>query len=327
LETTDESIFYEIDKILIHDDVYYLLDKKQSAILTFNKNGKYLKKLMKIGLGPGEYVSLDDFFIIDSLIYTLSSDIRKILVYDINFTFIQDIPVNTYASKMDFLDTDIYIYTNFYSSDLKNIYVIDKISGKMKKQYYNFLEKQIGVGYTSSTFAKWNNNLFAFFPYDYSIYFLTQRGYDKYLNIDFGEQNMYPNSFLTFSDEERTDYIKQRYTGFENLPINRINNLYLSDKLLFFTFIYHQFDYKLFLNRETNNYIVGYINSTVKFPFADSKFLSIFNDQVITCLLAEDANSVIEKNDERKVKLDIFYDFFKQIDLLDNPILCIYTLK
>jgi hypothetical protein len=164
LETTDESIFYEIDKILIHDDAYYLLDKKQSAILTFDKNGKYLNKLTKIGLGHGEYLSLDDFFIIDSLIYTLSSDIRKILVYDINFTFIKDIPVNTHASKMDFLDTDIYVYTNFCSSDLKNIHVIDKISGKKKMRYYNFLEKQMGVGYTSSTFAKWNNNLFAFFP-------------------------------------------------------------------------------------------------------------------------------------------------------------------
>ena len=327
LETTDESIFYEINKILIHDDIYYLLDKKQSSILTFDKDGKYLKKLMKIGLGPGEYVSLDDFFILDSLIYILASNIQKIVIYGIGFNFINDIPINTHSSNIDFLAMDIYIYTNFCSSDLDNIHVIDKMSGKKKNSYCHFKKKQMGVGYLSSTFAKWNNRLFAFFPYDYTIYLLTQQGYDKYLNIDFGEKNIYPSSFLNFSDEERTNYIKQKYTGFESLPINRINNLYLSEKFLFFTFIYHQFEYKLFLNRENNRYTTGYLNSTEKFPFADSKFLSIYKDQVITYLLPEDAYSIIERNERRKVKLDISYDFFKQIDLLDNPILCKYTLK
>jgi hypothetical protein len=323
LETTDESIFYDINKILVHDNIYYLLDRKQSAILTFNEKGEYLCKLSKKGLGPGEYLSLNDFFIDDSLVYVLSSDIQKILVYDLSFNFIKDFFINTYADNMDFLGDHIFVYADFHSIECKNIYVIDKTTGKVKNKQVNYLKKQRGVGYRSSFSDKWNDSLYVFFPYDNSIYTLNQNLCEKFCSIDFGKHNMFPDVFSTFSDEERTDYIKSKYADFMELPIGGIDNLYVSDRFLFFTFVYHILEYNLFLDKKSEQYTVGYLASTEKYPFANAKFLSVYQDKVITCVLTESIHFAIENNKN----LEIPYEIFQQLDVTDNPVLCIHTLK
>jgi hypothetical protein len=323
LETTDESLFYEIDKLLIQDDVYYLLDRKQDVILTFDGEGKYLSKLSKKGHGPGEYLSLEDFFIDGSLLYALSSDSRKILIYDLKFNFIKSFNINTYATNIDFFGDNIFVYINFGSQDNKNIYVVDKTNGKIKNRMVDFLEKQRGVSYRSLPFAKWNDSLYVVFPYDYSIYSLTAGRCENYCSFDFGEDNMFPSSFLSFSDEERTDYIKRKYTDFDELPVSRIDNLHVSEQFIFFTVVHHVAEYKLFMNKKSRQFTVGYVSSTVKYPFTDSKFLSIYKDKMIYSVSPELIHSIME----RRKDLEIDYDFFRRLDIDDNPVLCLHTLK
>jgi hypothetical protein len=324
LETTDESIFYEINKILVHDDIYYLLDSEQSAILTFNEKGEYLCKLSKKGLGPGEYLSLDDFFIDDSLVYVLSSDIQKILVYDLSFNFIKDFFINTHAGNMDFLGDHIFVYADFRSSDFKNIYVIDKTTGEVINKQVDYLEKQRGVGYGSSFSAKWNDSLYVFFPYDYSICTLNQNQCEKFCSIDFGKQNMFPDGFSTLSYDERNDYIKSNCPDFEKRPVDGIDDLYISDRFLFFTFVYHLFEYKFFWDKKSGQYTVGSLASTEKYPFSSvASFLSIYQDKVITCVTTESILGYME----RIKNAEIPYETFQQLNESDNPVLCIHTLK
>jgi hypothetical protein len=323
LETTDESLFYEIDKLLIHGNVFYLLDRKQDIILTFDGEGKYRNKLSKKGHGQGEYLSLEDFFIDDSLLYTLSSDSQRILVYDLNFNFIKSFFVDTYATNITFLEDNIFVFTNFGSLDNKNIYVVDKTNGKVKNKMVDFLEKQRGVSSNSTAFAKWKDSLYIVFPYGYSIYSLTPDRCEKYYSFDFGKDNMFPDYFLSFSYDERNDYKKRNYNGFDELPISSIDDLYISEQFIFFTFVYHVSEYKLFMNKKSQQFTVGYVTSTVKYPFTYSQLLSIYEDKMIYCVLPE---SIHELMDRRK-DLEIDYDFFRQLDIADNPVLCIHTLK
>lgn len=56
-----EDYFASIDKVIEHENLYYVLDKKKSNILVFNKSGEFVFKVGKRGGGPEEYGSIVDF--------------------------------------------------------------------------------------------------------------------------------------------------------------------------------------------------------------------------------------------------------------------------
>jgi hypothetical protein len=189
----------------------------------------------------------------------------------------------------------------------------------------DFLGKQQGVSYRSLPFAKWNDSLYIVFPHDYSIYSLTADRCENYCSFDFGKNNMFPESFLSFSSDERTDYIKRKYANFYELPVGGISNLHISERFIFFTAVHHVSQYKVFIDKKSRQFTVGYVTSTEKYPFASSEFLSIYKDKMICCVSPE---SVLGLLDRRKdLKLEIDYDFFRRLDIADNPVLCLHTLK
>jgi len=323
LETTDESIFYDIDKIELYNDRFYLLDRKQDAILVFDRNGKFEKKLLRKGQGTDEYLSIEDFFIKDDLLYMLASANQKIFVYDNDFNLVKIFPIGIFATNITYLQNNIFIYLNFSSHEWKNVYVFDINTGKVKNKYADFLKKQSGVGYSTSGFAKMQDSLFMAFPYDYSIYNITPNGYNKYLNLDFGAKNMFPDEWSQYSDEERTEKIKSIYTDFRDLPIGRIDNLYLSEKFLIFTFIYRSFEHTYLKNQQTGKFQCGVINNSEQFPLFNGKFLGVINDKV---LMSSNADNILDQMEYMKThKFKINFKFDLQPE--DNPVLSIYSLK
>lgn len=328
LETTDESLFYTIDKMLCRNDRFYILDIKQASVLIFNQKGNYERKLSRKGKGPGEYLSLDDFFVEDSLLYVLSSGNKKILVYDEDFNCVKDYSIGTHAGNMECVNNRIYIYANFFSREYKNIYIFDKNSGEAVNKHCDYPQKQAGVGFYSSGFARWNDSLFISFPYDYRIYKVDEEECRPYLKIDFDENKMFPKEWKTLSDKERTEKRKQRYADFTELPVGSIDNLYLSEKYVFFTFVYFVTEHKFILNRKTNNRAVGYDGGyTDRFPLDGTRFLTVFNDKVIAWTYPDLILEKIERYDGKDRRLKMLRDTFSQLKYDDNPIVCIYTLK
>ncbi len=91
LETTNESLIRNINKIEFYKDDIYVLDLEGSkSLLVFSKNGKYKYKIGRIGNGPGEYSEPRDFDIDEEEVRILTHN--KLLIYTsfgINFrTFI-----------------------------------------------------------------------------------------------------------------------------------------------------------------------------------------------------------------------------------------------
>jgi hypothetical protein len=324
LETTDESIFYEIDKTVFEKDVFYILDYQASVILTFGKDGKFLGKLSRKGQGPEEYLSIDDFFISDDLIYILSQDNQRIYIYDTAFNFREYFEIHTHASKISCTDSDIYVYTNFSSRELKNIYIIDKESKKIKHRYAPFLREQRGGGYNKTTFAFHDNTVYAFYPYDYSIYKLSETNQEKYISLDFGSKNMYPASFLDLSAKERKEYNKSTYSSPCESPISGIGDLYLSDDFLLFTFVVDCFGHSFILDRKSNEYYSGYIHSSPLYPFYSSQNNVVINDCLITYTSSEAIIDIIEHPENKTLEIP---ESFKGLSFTDNPVLCIYKLK
>ncbi len=121
LEYTNSSLLATIDKVIYHDNKFFVLDKKQKAIVIFSKEGQYLNKISKVGPGPEEYSGID-FFDIDK-------ESNEIVLYDISTGKIYRYGINGKSTKSinariicrDFNTTNDGGYL-FYSPDETNVF-------------------------------------------------------------------------------------------------------------------------------------------------------------------------------------------------------------
>lgn len=317
LETDSSSLLIDINKFYMTDSMIYIQDKKQDVLMKFDKTGKFIAKLDKKGRGRGEYLSLDDFFIKDSKVYVLSSAIKKILIYDEYFDYISDFEIDSYATNIACLRNTMFLFTNFASLEQKNFYVYHLNEGKLLNKFQPFLKKQRGVSYTQSTFWEYNNEMYCFLPFDFSIYKVSEAGMVSIYQLDFDQKNMSPLSFKDFSDEERINYLK-RYSNFAELPIQRIDNLFIDDHLFFFTFVKGIFPYCYIENK--NKKWSGSIGATKTFPVANNKVLWVNKDKFYTYERTENFLMCKEKG-------IIFPSDLDDMKIDDNPVLCIYSFK
>jgi len=319
LETTENSLIGEIDKLYITDSLYYLLDGEQESIFVFNKEGRFRKKLQKRGRGHGEYITLDDFFVKDSLLYVLSSHMKKILIYDSEFKFVSDFKLESHGTNISYLDETLFHFTNFSSEELKQFYIYDLKEKNCIGSHHSFPEKQRGVSSTQTTFASYKDSMFFSLPYEYSIYHLSKDGVTKKYELNFGEKYMWSSSFRDYTPDERHAYRMQlSHSEWEKLPVNDIDNLHIDSELMFFTFVKGTAPYSFF---KWNNVVkYGCITGTKRFTTASGSVLAVNSEQYIHSVSPERFLFLREKG-------YVFSDNLKNLKLDDNPVLCIYTMK
>lgn len=79
LETKEDNLLGEIEKIKFDDNRIYLLS--QNALSCYDMEGNYIFGLDRVGRGPGEYQKLNDF-VVDDAIYLFDNMRGNVLVYD-----------------------------------------------------------------------------------------------------------------------------------------------------------------------------------------------------------------------------------------------------
>ena len=89
LDSQDDAILGDISRIEAINGKYYLLDKViQKCVLVFDEQGKFLRKIGKVGQGPGEYAQIVDFTVHKNTVTILSPQ-STIYQYDLQGTFLQ----------------------------------------------------------------------------------------------------------------------------------------------------------------------------------------------------------------------------------------------
>jgi hypothetical protein len=82
LESTEESLVSNADKLFFVQDTYYVMDQQGKSILLFSATGKFLSKINRVGRGPGEYVHLTDVDVTgDGRIWVYDMMTQKIVRY------------------------------------------------------------------------------------------------------------------------------------------------------------------------------------------------------------------------------------------------------
>jgi len=89
LETSNECLIGEIDKIIYHESKYYILDcHSAKTLFCFDSSGHFLRKIGKVGNGPGEFVEPTDFLLTSSHIVVLDQFAHRLLFYTYDGEFV-----------------------------------------------------------------------------------------------------------------------------------------------------------------------------------------------------------------------------------------------
>jgi hypothetical protein len=91
LETTDESLIKNINKLIYYDNKFYILDYSAYKIFVFDSQGNYLFKIDDRGPGPEQYTHIADFDVDgkENKLMLLSAVDAKLHEYNSNGQFVR----------------------------------------------------------------------------------------------------------------------------------------------------------------------------------------------------------------------------------------------
>jgi len=317
LQLTDESIINRIRAIASDSSNIFILDRTQSSIFNFDSEGNFKNKLEAIGRGPGEYNAVIDLSINpeEKYIYLLCDRPYKLMTFDYDFNFIEEIVLNDLY--FDFLKTDdsfiIRKLLDLNASNPNSIEIVNSNSGSLEKRLLKFdkntHEKLINLngGIVGSMLTK-------------SSSILTTTDIDNTIIYEVLEDTIVPKYKFNKQDDSHI-----------NEPI--ISNMIETENYLFFkmgdgiSLLDKSSEelkrYKGVMNYEEYNASVHEhfkvkgqksMISFVIYPSSVKSIEGIFEERIKTMKDTSDINR-------------IFLDFAKKTKLNDNPILLLYEVK
>ncbi|GHT64852.1 hypothetical protein AGMMS50239_23330 [Bacteroidia bacterium] len=131
LETTDNSLLSEIYQMEIFENHIYIFDKKMKSIKKFDLKGKYIQDIGALGNGPGEYLSINAFYIhpqhqVINIFDPLKQSVHR---YGLSGNFIESIKFEdkniAFISRASLLNqNDIFCFSTTNWEDNGNFFIL-----------------------------------------------------------------------------------------------------------------------------------------------------------------------------------------------------------
>ncbi len=314
----------EIHKVMVFNETFYVLDKKTSQLLVFNKDGKFIRKIGSRGHGPGEYTRLTDFTIDkkNNELFLFSSWDSKILKYNIKGKFISDFKIKNYPDSFILTPSgDFIFYTAFNNENLYSVVYTNK-KGKPLKHTFPFPKGTmiVSAGYTGGLHQQGKTNYFTEMTSSL-IYKIDDVITPKY-QFDFGSS--------TWSEDKRFN-IKDFFHG-DAMKFSYLENYYCdTEDVLAFSFMHKRFKRRGFYFKKTGNYLAVPYNvkpddllyRILHLPIGirENEFISSLDNELFEIVSESKENSEYLK----KHRPD-FYNAIKNFQPEDNPYLIFYEV-
>ncbi|WP_288779921.1 BF3164 family lipoprotein [uncultured Alistipes sp.] len=179
LETDDQCMLGQIQKIVFANNQYYILNSSQICIYIFNAQGKFVTKLEKLGRGPGEYLSLTSFAVIGQDIWIFDNTGSKIMRYDANLMNTESIPLQSTILEIESLADNLLLSSNFIGYNKRNyqLYQYNTQAHKLTEYLeYTAQNPDILPIKKDRQFAKLNDSCLFIYSYCNLIYDITASG-------------------------------------------------------------------------------------------------------------------------------------------------------
>lgn len=224
LETNEDCLIGEIEKICIDSTNIFIMDKINATVFIYDKKGHYISKIFAHGNGPNEYIELSDMCINNSLIYILSRPNKSILVYAINGEYKERITLNDWYHRINTNNDYIQLYSCKSNRQHFDIVSID-YKGNIVRKEMPFAKDESFL-FSARPFNKISHNEYLLcFPYEQRVALWNNQNCDYKYRFDFDTK-------IKFSDKdiEKLSYerIREKTLNKESLRqiewITQINN-------------------------------------------------------------------------------------------------------
>ncbi|MFC3415630.1 6-bladed beta-propeller [Algoriphagus hitonicola] len=207
LELHPEAQLVEIDKLLVTDSHYFVLDRSSAVIFVFDKKGEFSNKLDAFGEGPGEYLAISDFNInpFNGNLEVLSPD-GVLIVYDSDFTFLDEFSLEGLSSfqYFNYLNEDLIALNTLDHRNPAPVILWSRIQRKLFKEVYlplHELEKHHLV-FMEDIFFRSANSLFICTRFANEVYQITEDSLLLKKQFDFGKYN-FPTDQIKADEAEK----------------------------------------------------------------------------------------------------------------------------
>jgi hypothetical protein len=210
LETNENSLIREINKIMFDDDRFFIFDRSLHCIFIFNSDGKYINNIRKLGNAPGEYTQLMTACLdtTDKQLILCSDAPYKFLFFDYSGNFIKEQRINNLCREIVCNGNKIYT-TNLVPNSTNNycyLYETDKKT-YTEKCLFCIPDLPLSNVYTNGNYLTNNQAINFTNRFDNIIYSMENGTVKAKYKIDFGKRNfpeMYKNKNIP---EEEIDEI------------------------------------------------------------------------------------------------------------------------
>ena len=223
LEVTDESLIQRVSRVLYSSD--FIIIQEWKAIMLFDKNGKFIRRIGSVGQGPGEFTGISsiatDF---ESKKIFVFSDDGKLLCYDFEGNFIKQTPTGYYSNirnpYMNYIDNKLFLLSEIFiiieENDIKNQRILFSINDDLLKTDSVIVCQidlsQFEIGFTTS-------------PYDY----LTREENYTYLYYNVVVPNhIVSDTLYQVSNGHLTPHLNIKFNN-KGLNSERKKNIYIGN--------------------------------------------------------------------------------------------------
>jgi hypothetical protein len=249
LEDHDDALIGDIHGIQVFDNYILIYDffiaKK---LFVFDKNGKFLRQIGRVGRGPGEYIQVLDFCIDPERreIYLLDSGARKALKYNLDtgeYINSTDLPKNDVSPYLIAYAYDrLYLKIKYYGQKKGNDNLLMNLDLKTGKYADYISSKKWNIGWKGSVYS--------------SSFFLSRQPPLKYaelfMNTVFAieKDSIYP--YFTINTKEWTKKIT--YEEYEKgvTQAYHIRNYFEYGDYIHLKYDYRLDQYTVVYNKKTN---------------------------------------------------------------------------
>lgn len=322
LETTNESLIAQINRLIVYENRYYIFDHQNKSIFIFDESGNYISKIHNIGNGPGEYIQLSDFTIdVKNQRIILLCDIPSCLIYyDMNGQFL-DQEKNSNLKRYIAANEDVLIFVNHFENYI-GIQNKGKYSEFLKIEDY-IINKEF---YSIHPNIIRSNHTYFFKVYDNVIYELTDDNVLPKYKMQFGNKAVDKSVIIENELEEIVEICSKEE------KICRISDFReCNDYLTFAMWPYRK---------------IAIYNKTEKICRLFSEFYDPETGLFLSGLIAHDGpgnemifavdptsfttNVLHIKNATEMLQNETYIKYREEAEKLndmDNPVLMVYTLK
>ena len=198
----------------VNASVIAIQDK--ARVLLFQHDGKFIGKVDKMGRGSGEYLSMEDFDVRDSLVYVLSRVQKRISVYDWNGAFVRKVDLDDWYQHLKIIDDNLMLLSS-ESANEKGVdfVVLDYHSSECIEMFFPFEENEgITFGDFNPFCGTFIGGYYLIRPFDYTIYRLNKSEFKPYCQFRFNtkEQLDLEENYIKLSEQSSNKNVVQ-YLG------------------------------------------------------------------------------------------------------------------